>query len=204
MMARTIASDDRSEAVPRRPVDPHVVGGIRPTFRGDRIAAQRRDPCGHEREARVAGDRVLAEHVEPSAEGGDAPTRYAARPTRWRSSAARSSSPLACACTNASSSTGLLEPVRGAPMQLLDRFGFAPSELGPEHVAEQVVVPVPSLPIERHQEQVLPLDRLEGASGAGAFHDRVAEGPLSRSRIDVRVRKRWRSRDSRPSTSERT
>jgi hypothetical protein len=45
----------------------------------------------------------------------------------------------------------LLEPVGGASMELRDRLGFATSELGPEHVAEEVVVPVPlSLAIERH------------------------------------------------------
>jgi hypothetical protein len=49
-------------------------------------------------------------------------------------------------------------------MQLRDRVWFAPCELRPEHVAEQMVVAVPlALTIERDQEEVLALDRLERA-----------------------------------------
>ena len=99
---------------------------------------------------------------------------------RWSSSAARFVSPLACACMNAVlEHPGFLETVRGPPMQLRDRVGFAPCELRPKHVAEQMVVAVPlALTIERDQEEVLALDRLEGASGAGPLHDRVAHRPV--------------------------
>ena len=96
------------------------------------------------------------------------PARYAARPTRWSLRRAVFISARVRMHERLLEHARFLEPVRGAPMQLRDRLGFAPSRLGAEHVAEEVVVPVPlSLPIERHQEQVLSLDRLEGTSGAG-------------------------------------
>jgi hypothetical protein len=61
-------------------------------------------------------------------------------------------------------------------VELRDRLGLAPCQLRAEHVSEEVVVPVPrALAIERDQQEVLALDRLQCASGAGPFHDRVAD-----------------------------
>ena len=157
-----------------------MVGRRRPAIGRHRIPAQRRDPRRHEREPPVAGDHVLPEQVEPTTEGGAPPVPV----VRETHALEQLGSPLRVAARvrvheGVLEHPGFLETVRRPPMQLRDRVGFAPCELRPKHVAEQMVVPVPlALTIERDQEEVLALDRLEGASGAGPLHDRVAHRPV--------------------------
>ncbi len=71
---------------------------------------------------------------------------------------------------------GVREPRTGAAMQLRHRRRPLPLEVRGEHVGEQVVVAVPPpLVVERHHEQVAPLQRLQHLRAAGVRGHRVAQ-----------------------------
>jgi hypothetical protein len=71
----------------------------------------------------------------------------------------------------------LLAPRGGAGVELRDRTGLALAQLDAQELLEQPVVPVPLAPaIERHDEQVRTLQRLQEAARVRSPDDGVAEG----------------------------
>jgi hypothetical protein len=70
----------------------------------------------------------------------------------------------------------LLVPLGGATMQDLLQFGVNLSQAGPEDVRKQVVVTVPNaLRVQRHQEEVLPVQPRQHLCAAGAVCNGIAE-----------------------------
>ena len=70
----------------------------------------------------------------------------------------------------------LVVPVAGAAMQVSDLVGSLVEEVGPQHVREQVVVAVPvAAVVERDQEQVGAVQRLQGGLAAGPTGHGVAQ-----------------------------
>ena len=75
-------------------------------------------------------------------------------------------------------------------------------QAGAEQVGEQVVVAPPAAHVvQRHQEQVGPLDLLQHRLAVGAAGDGVAQRPDSRSSTEVSSRKRTTCSGWRASTS---
>ena len=69
-------------------------------------------------------------------------------------------------------------PARGAATQDGHQVGLLAVQLRQEHVAEQVVVAVPvAPPVQRHQQQVRPLQVGQGRGGPGQLKHRVAQWP---------------------------
>ena len=59
---------------------------------------------------------------------------------------------------------------------LFDRLRFPAVQLPPQHVAKQVVVPVPlPVPVQRDNQEVAALQLLEEERGAFTTHDFIAQ-----------------------------
>ncbi len=69
-----------------------------------------------------------------------------------------------------------LEPRGGPEVQVFDRIWFPVVQLPPQHVAKQVVVPVPlPVPVERDDQEVAALQLLEEEGGAFTTNDFIAQ-----------------------------
>ena len=69
-------------------------------------------------------------------------------------------------------------PTRGATPQDSRQVGLTAVQLGPEHVAKQMVVAVPlPPPVQRHQQQVRPLQVRQRRAGPGQVEHRIAQWP---------------------------
>ena len=72
----------------------------------------------------------------------------------------------------------VLVPLRGPPVQHGHQPGLQPVQLGQQHVPEQVVVAVPlPPPVQRHQQQVRPLQVRQHRSRPGLPEHRIAQRP---------------------------
>ena len=70
----------------------------------------------------------------------------------------------------------LLEPARGAAVQLRHRLGLAPNELRLERRSEETMVAIPStVAVERHDEEVLTLGAAQQVEAVRTSGDRVAQ-----------------------------
>jgi hypothetical protein len=71
-----------------------------------------------------------------------------------------------------------LQPACRSTVQVSFSIGLAAGELREEHLAEELVIPVPrAVAIERHQETVLPFQHLEYLARAGCAEDSVTQRP---------------------------
>ena len=72
-----------------------------------------------------------------------------------------------------------LVPLRGADVQRLDEIRLATLQLGPQQIAEQVMVPVPlAAAIERDEQKVRVCERFQNCVRARAIEHRIAEPPV--------------------------
>ena len=88
---------------------------------------------------------------------------------------------------------GCLVPDRSPPVELGDDLGLTPLQLGSQELSKLVVEPIPPAPpVERHEKQVRPRDRLQLARRPTGFEHCVAQRPAhpiedrcSRQEVDV-------------------
>ena len=107
------------------------------------------------------------------------PLSYAGRASEATRRATRALSPEASACSRPDSGSPFSSYQSGCPaVELRHELGLGLGQLSREQVVKQVVIAVPlAVPVERHEEEVGPLDRGELSGGLLALEDPVAERP---------------------------
>ena len=94
------------------------------------------------------------------------------------------------------------EPVARSQVQLVDVLGQLVEQPGAQHLGEEVVIAVPlAVVVERHEEEVRPVQRLEGGAPPLAPVTASHRSPVSRERIDVSSRNLRTASGCRCSTS---
>ena len=110
--------------------------------------------------------------------------------------------PVECVANGLKPFSALLVPDARAPMEVRDAVRLLAQQARPKDIREEVVVSVPlSARVERDHEEVPAIEILQCALTAILTRDRIAQRPVSRSRMQVQSRNRrtssdWRSRTS--------
>ena len=122
---------------------------------------------------------AVLEPLEPPANGVDPPPCIG----RNRHGGDQPGGPVGVTCGLGMVDGQLRQPVGLAPggrpdVQLGDQLGLAPVQLGPQQLAEQVVIAVPlAAAVQRNQQQVRPLQALKSSVRPPGVQDRVAQRP---------------------------
>ena len=96
----------------------------------------------------------------------------------------------------------LLEPRGRGSMQLGDGARVGPAQLQPQQVGEELVVAEPrAVGVERDDECVLLLERVEDPLRARGVDEDIGQAPFTRSRMEVLSSSRFTSSGCRSSTS---
>ena len=147
-----------------------VVDQAGPSLGLDRPPGHRVEKPGHHRDHRVRPDPVsLVQPADPPLQGA-APARPVGRQPELLDQAGSGADVLGRdgILQRVLGQAAALAPGGGAALHGRGQSGFAAFQLGPEHVAEQVMVAVP-LPavIQRHQQQVRPGQLGQRCGGSG-------------------------------------
>ena len=197
MAARSRAIQGSSDRLPSgmRPSTLPSFGGVEASLRGGRATAQHMHPRSEN-----ADDRVLLEHelvVEPVEPALDrlGPTARAHGQRKAGHKPRQAVEVVGGARMRDARLVGAvcLVPGRSPPVELGDELGLTPLQLGSQELSKLVVVPIPPAPpVEWHEEEVRPRDRLELARRTTGLEHGVAqrsahpiENRCSRQEADV-------------------